>query len=53
VVIGGDKPVVIIGIDDAVVVDSGDALLITTRTAAQDVKHAAALIEGEIVVSAP
>ncbi len=53
VVIGGDKPVVIIGIEDAVVVDSGDALLITTRTAAQDVKHAAALIEREIVVSAP
>lgn len=53
VVIGGDKPVVIIGIDDAVVVDSGDALLITTRAAAQDVKHAAALIEGAIAASAP
>ena len=41
VVIGGDKPVVIIGIANAVVVDSGEALLVTTRAAAQDVKHAA------------
>ena len=52
VVIGGDKPVVIIGIADAVVVDSGDALLITTRAAAQDVKHAAALVEQAMAVSA-
>jgi len=41
IVIGGGKPVVIIGIADAVVVDSGEALLVTTRAAAQDVKHAA------------
>ncbi len=53
VVIGGIKPVVIIGIADAVVVDSGDALLITTRAAAQDVKHAASLIEQAIAASAP
>ena len=40
-----DRPVVVIGIPDAVVVDSGDAILVTTRQAAQDVKHAAALAE--------
>ena len=45
IVIGGDKPVVIIGIEDAVVVDSGEALLVTTRAAAQDVKHAAGALE--------
>ena len=53
VIIGGDKPVVIIGIADAVVVDSGDALLITTRAATQDVKHAAALIDEATTASAP
>lgn len=41
VVIGGDRPVVIVGVEDAVVVDAGDALLVTTRHAAQDVKKAA------------
>ncbi len=48
VVIGGHKPVVIIGLTDAIVVDSGDALLVTTRAAAQDVKHAAALLQAAI-----
>lgn len=43
-VIGGNKPVVIIGIPDAVVVDSGEALLVTTRAAAQHVKHAADML---------
>lgn len=52
-VVGGSKPVVIIGIADAVVVDSGDALLVTTRAAAQDVKHAAGLLEEAIANSAP
>lgn len=45
VVIGGTRPVVVIGIPDAVVVDSGDAILVTTRAAAQDVKHAASVLE--------
>ncbi len=45
VVIGGDRPVVIIGIPDAVVVDSGDALLVTTRAAAQQVKNASNMVE--------
>jgi mannose-1-phosphate guanylyltransferase len=45
VVVGGDKPVVVIGIPDVVVVDSGDALLVTTRAAAQQVKNASALVE--------
>jgi len=34
-------------------VDSGDALLITTRAAAQDVKHAAAAVEAAGAVFAP
>ncbi len=51
-VIGGDKPIVIIGIPDAVVVDGGEALLITTRGSAQDVKHAAALLEETVAESA-
>lgn len=45
VVVGGDRPVVIIGIADAVVVDSGDALLVTTRAAAQQVKNASSLVD--------
>jgi mannose-1-phosphate guanylyltransferase len=47
VVVGGDKPVVIIGIPDAVVVDSGDALLITTRAASQQVKNASNMVENQ------
>jgi len=53
IVIGGDKPVVIIGIADAVVVDSGEALLVTTRAAAQDVKHAAEALSQAMAVKAP
>lgn len=45
VVVGGDRPVVILGIADAVVVDSGDALLVTTRASAQLVKNASSLID--------
>jgi len=40
-VIGGDRPVVVVGVEGAVIVDSGDALLVTARHAAQDVKNAA------------
>ena len=39
-VVGGDRPVVIVGVPRAVVVDSGDAILVTTREAAQQVKNA-------------
>lgn len=45
VVIGGARPVVIIGIPHAVVVDSEDALLVTTRAAAQQVKNASKMVE--------
>src|SRR5690606_16810237 len=40
-VIGGVRLVVVVGVDGAAVVDSGDALLVTARHAAQDVKNAA------------
>lgn len=46
-VVGGDRPVVIIGIADAVVVDSGDAVLVTTRAAAQQVKNASKMVENQ------
>jgi mannose-1-phosphate guanylyltransferase len=39
-VVGGTKPVAIVGIDDAVVVESPEALLVTRRPAAQQVKDA-------------
>jgi len=45
VVMGGDKPVVVIGIPEAVVVDSGDALLVTTRASAQQVKNASEMVQ--------
>ncbi|MDT9593574.1 mannose-1-phosphate guanylyltransferase [Nocardioides zeae] len=38
VVAGTDREVAVIGLDDVVVVDTGDALLVTTRSRAQDVK---------------
>jgi len=53
IVIGGDKPIVIIGIADAVVVDSGEALLVTTRAAAQDVKHAAQALQAVTEIEDP
>ncbi|WP_291383161.1 mannose-1-phosphate guanylyltransferase [Demequina sp.] len=46
-VMGGNRPVVVIGIPDAVVVDSGDALLVTTRAAAQQVKNASNLVKNQ------
>lgn len=41
VVIGGDKPVVVIGATDTVVVDTPEAILVVSRDAAQRVKDAA------------
>jgi mannose-1-phosphate guanylyltransferase len=38
VVPGGDRLVAVLGLDDVVVVDTGDALLVTTTERAQDVK---------------
>ena len=34
----GGRTVAVLGLDDVVVVDTGDALLVTTRARAQDVK---------------
>jgi mannose-1-phosphate guanylyltransferase len=41
-VVGGDRPVIIIGVDDVTVVDMPDALLVLGRASAQRVKDAAA-----------
>lgn len=38
VVAGGGRPVAVVGLDDVVVVDTGDAVLVTTRARAQEVK---------------
>ena len=38
VIPGGGRTIAVIGLDDVVVVDTGDALLVTTRERAQDVK---------------
>ncbi|KGN42365.1 mannose-1-phosphate guanylyltransferase [Knoellia aerolata] len=35
----GGRPVAVVGLEDVVVIDSGDAVLVTTRERAQDVKH--------------
>lgn len=45
VVPGGDRVVAVIGLDDVVVVDTGDALLVTTRARAQDVKSIVAALK--------
>ena len=42
VVPAGGRTVAVIGLDDVVVVDTGDALLVTTRERAQDVKQVVA-----------
>lgn len=34
----GGRPIAVVGLDDVVVIDSGDAVLVTTRERAQDVK---------------
>ncbi len=38
IVVAGDRQIAVIGLSDVVVVDTGDALLVTTRERAQDVK---------------
>jgi mannose-1-phosphate guanylyltransferase len=43
-VVGGDRPVIIIGVDDVTVVDMPDALLVLGRASAQRVKDAAAAL---------
>ncbi len=45
-IIGGDRPVVIVGVDDVTVVDTPEALLILGRASAQRVKDAASSLEG-------
>jgi len=45
VVPGSGRMVAIIGIDDVVVVDTPDALLVTTRSRAQEVKHVVARLK--------
>jgi mannose-1-phosphate guanylyltransferase len=44
-VVGGDRPVIIIGVDDVTVVDMPDALLVLGRASAQRVKDAAAALD--------
>jgi mannose-1-phosphate guanylyltransferase len=38
VVPGGQRTIAVVGLEDVVVVDTGDALLVTTLARAQDVK---------------
>ena len=45
VVPGSGRMVAVIGIDDVVVVDTPDALLVTTRSRAQEVKHIVAALK--------
>jgi mannose-1-phosphate guanylyltransferase len=48
VVPGSGRVVAVVGLDDVVVVDTPDALLVTTRARAQDVKRlVAGLREGD------
>ena len=35
----GGRPIAVVGLDDVVVIDAGDAVLVTTRARAQDVKQ--------------
>ncbi len=44
-VVGGDKPVVVVGADDLTIVDTPEALLVLGRESAQRVKDAAASLE--------
>lgn len=43
-VIGGDKPVAVVGLDDVVVVDTPEALLVTSRASAQRVKDVSSAV---------
>ncbi len=45
VVPAGDRVVAVVGLEDVVVVDTGDALLVTTRARAQDVKSIVAALK--------
>ncbi|WP_310964413.1 mannose-1-phosphate guanylyltransferase [Nocardioides terrisoli] len=45
VVVAHDRPIVVLGLDDVVVVDAGDALLVTDLAHAQDVKAAVELLK--------
>ena len=45
VVQGGDRVVAVIGLEDVVVVDTPDALLVTTRSRAQEVKQLVAALQ--------
>jgi mannose-1-phosphate guanylyltransferase len=47
VVAAGGRRVVLVGLDDVVVVDTPDALLVTTRARAQDVKVAVDMLKAE------
>jgi mannose-1-phosphate guanylyltransferase len=46
VVPGSGKPIAVVGVDDVVVVDTPDALLVTTRSRAQDVKAVVNALKG-------
>lgn len=45
-VVPADRTVAVVGLEDVVVVDTGDALLVTTYAAAQDVKAVVDLLKG-------
>jgi mannose-1-phosphate guanylyltransferase len=45
-VVPGDRLVAVVGLDDVVVVDTGDALLVTSTKRAQDVKDVVAALRG-------
>lgn len=45
-VIGGERPIVVVGVDDVTIVDTPDALLILGRASAQRVKDAADSLAG-------
>lgn len=44
---GGDREIAVVGLDDVVVVDTGDALLVTSRARAQDVKKVVEALKAE------
>jgi mannose-1-phosphate guanylyltransferase len=46
-IVTGDRTIAVIGLDDVVIVDTGDALLITTRERAQDVKKVVEALKSE------
>jgi mannose-1-phosphate guanylyltransferase len=41
----GGRPIAVVGLEDVVVIDSGDAVLVTTRERAQDVKQVVAQLK--------